>query len=337
MARPARRGAFTLIEVLLVISIISLLLGILLPSLGGARRAARQAICQSHLSQLAVAHAGYWADFKERVASFTWEPGKSYSRYPDLNNAPTWTTAAANQAVDILRRRADREDLPPIGNRLPHRHYSHLILNDYMSAVLPEKIMACPEDRNLLSWQADPRNLNPQPNDWATPFGRLWGYSSTYQIIPAAWSFDTSGPGGATVSQYTEDHNLFWVGSRPWGKRRMSEVQFPANKTLVFEYFDRHNGKQHLYYAYEQAIPTLMFWDGHVRSHRTGDANRGFLPNSPSAAQPTIFKYIPGILGVEPPTLSGAAFDIVTGYHRWTRGGLEGVDYGATEINTGQP
>jgi prepilin-type N-terminal cleavage/methylation domain-containing protein len=336
--RPVpRRAAFTLIELLVVIAIIALLIGILLPSLGAARKTARQAICRANMAQLGVAHAGYWADFKERVASYTWEPGKAYSQYPDLNYAGSWTQAAANQAVDILRRRADRPDLTPIGDRLPHRHYSHLILNDYLSSVLPERTMACPEDRTLVGWQKDPKNLEPRPNDYATPFGRLWGYSSTYQIIPAAWAYDTSGPGGSTVTQYPNDHNLFWVGSRPWGRRKMSEVQYPPMKVLVFEYFARHHGTKELYYAYEDAIPTMLFWDGSVRARRTGDANKGFMPDNPAGSQPTTFQYIPGILGTEPPTQSGAAFDWVTGYVRWTRGGLRGIDYGATEINTGQP
>ncbi|MFM9997101.1 MAG: type II secretion system protein [Phycisphaerales bacterium] len=329
-----RRRAFTLIELLVVIAIIALLIGILLPSLGAARKAGRKVVCESHLAQLYVAHSTYWNDFDDRMASYTWEPLKSYSQWNDLNNAGSWTTAAANQAVDILRRLADRPDLPPIGDRLPHRHYSHLVLNEYLSHKLPEQSMACPEDRPLVRWQNDPKNLDdPRPLDWNTPFGRLWAYSSTYQIIPAAWSPDQGN--NLTVRQYPNDHNLFWVAGK-WGKRRGTDVAYPANKVGVFEFISRHGNKP-LYHAYPYAVVPLMMWDGAVRSRKTGDANPGFDPWAPTSAAVTSYQYNPGLLGYEPPTASGAPFDTVVGYYRWTRGGLRGVDYAATEIKTGNP
>lgn len=60
---------FTLVELLVVISIVALLVSLLLPALGSAKRHAVAAACLSNVRQIAIAHAAYMNDFKSVPAA----------------------------------------------------------------------------------------------------------------------------------------------------------------------------------------------------------------------------------------------------------------------------
>jgi len=53
---------FTLVELLVVISVIALLMGILMPALGKVRNVAKRTVCQSNLRQIGVAFRAYLDD-----------------------------------------------------------------------------------------------------------------------------------------------------------------------------------------------------------------------------------------------------------------------------------
>lgn len=88
-----RARAFTLIELLISISIIALLLAILLPSLSTAREQARSAVCASNIRQITIANLAYTVDYNDHLV-----PGaKNF-----LTNLHRWhgTRLAVNEPFD---------------------------------------------------------------------------------------------------------------------------------------------------------------------------------------------------------------------------------------------
>lgn len=67
----SRNFAFTLIELLIVISIIALLAAILFPVFSRARENARRSTCQSNEKQLSLALIQYTQDYDERLPAWT--------------------------------------------------------------------------------------------------------------------------------------------------------------------------------------------------------------------------------------------------------------------------
>lgn len=335
------RRAFTLIELLVVIAIIALLVGIILPAVAQARESARKVLCLSNQRQYAVASGTYMNDFDDFIPAYSWRRGSGpeQSQFTDLRFPSDDGKATMNQATDIVRRRTYLTNAA-IPTRLPHREYTHLILIDYLTLNLPEPIVACPSDRQRKDWQQDPENDRtnvPSQGQWGDVYDWMW-FSSTYQVVPASWAPDMkvgTGNAGAVPEQLAADHNWFSGGNvSNLGRRKYHSVRFPAQKAFMFEFYDYHSTRVGMFYAYEQAMPELLLFDGSAKFVRTADINPGFKPNRPQVPGPTTMIYNPQPF--EPPAI-GDPQERLIGRVRWTRGGLGGIDIGGAEVYTGQP
>jgi prepilin-type N-terminal cleavage/methylation domain-containing protein len=338
-----KNRGFTLIELLVVIAIIALLIGILLPALGEARRAGKLAISMSNLKQFSVATGTYSADFEDRIFAFTSAPN---TKWPALLPTGNPNVDATKQAIDIIRRRTGRENFPLPGGWIPHVLYTHLVINDYLGQRLPEKMVVSPEDEHRLNWQIDPVNnfdrgvwqpyQQPQGGGAPSNNDKRWPYSATYQVVPASYDKGQSNWTDPRLRRiYQGAHNSYFIpGGVQFGDLRISAVQYPGNKVHMHDSEARHSGRDQ-YYALPSSRVPMNFFDSSARYLQTSDSNEGWHPNTPTSSNTMRFAYQPR--DWEAPTSTGAPAEAIrAGYYRWTRGGLKGSDFDASEIDTGQ-
>ena len=87
-----RVRAFTVIELLVVVSIIALLVGILLPAIGKARDQARMTISQANLRNIGTAMASYAAEWSDRQLTFVDDNIQTYGNHSVGDSFSTYWT-----------------------------------------------------------------------------------------------------------------------------------------------------------------------------------------------------------------------------------------------------
>lgn len=320
-ARKARgTEGFTLIELLIVIAIIALLIGILLPALGEARRYAKLVTCQSNERSYATATNSFAAERKDRLPGMDWRrgglppndlPGTDFAgRNASKAYFASDLDAAASQVVYMIRKKTglNQEAAPVPQGWISYILYSHIPLNDFIGGNLPSPVATCSEDTWRLTiarnWK-DPQGTGlPYPTSGGDGSAGTWRwpFSTSYQIHAAHWSPQKAGyqvmssedgkmktpamyypstTGGGSLYANSGDESL----PNQFGMNKLADVRFPSQKSIASDEFARHFGRRPLYYSTLEARQPLPFYDGSVRVVKTGDCTPGWNPSSAGARQ----------------------------------------------------
>jgi prepilin-type N-terminal cleavage/methylation domain-containing protein len=312
------RSGFTLIELLVVIAVIAVLIGLLLPALSAARASARVVVCTSNLRQMGQGAALYRDDFREHIPGLSWKGGVTQeTRYQDLRTAPNDKLAVTNQALEIVRERSGNPNATASGWN-PTMWFSHMVFFDYLSGSGEEPAAVCPEDE-----EQEERFYTPYRDFTNSQVRRK--LESSYELSVFGFSVDWK---MGTRNPLSQNGNVWSSVNQPPDyveNRKWFEVAFPSSKVFMFDTFARHDkdSDDKLFFEPGTEQP-LLFFDGSVNRRATDEANPGGRPDFPRNPDPTFIKILPWDQTSYP------------GVFRWTRGGLKGVDYGGSEIDTGQ-
>ncbi len=93
-AMPIRPRGFSLVELLVVLTVIALLISLLLPAIQQVRQSARMAVCRSHLRQIGVATHNY-IDVHRRFPGGPHQQGALYALLPYLEQQAVYERVEA--------------------------------------------------------------------------------------------------------------------------------------------------------------------------------------------------------------------------------------------------
>ncbi|MEN6452426.1 MAG: DUF1559 domain-containing protein [Thermoguttaceae bacterium] len=166
-AKIERRLAFTLVELLVVITIIGILIALLLPAVQAAREAARRMSCSNNLKQIGLAMHQYHVVNGRLPAG--WRGYDAATQSPDPLGEPGWGWAAA------LLPFAEQTN---VSKSLIHYEKSLTAAENAQARVLPLTLFRCPSDNGkpTFIWTPDrpssgPANLELATSNYLGVFG----------------------------------------------------------------------------------------------------------------------------------------------------------------------
>ncbi len=95
----SRRRGFTLVELLVVVSVLALLISILVPSLRRARMQAKRTVCSSNLRQIGIAFVGYLSENNDRFPHASFMP--SVDPFPVSGEDPIYLSEVMRSYLNM--------------------------------------------------------------------------------------------------------------------------------------------------------------------------------------------------------------------------------------------
>ena len=194
----------TLIELLVVVAILSLLMSILLPSLGDAREQAKVIKCLANYRQLTTSSVQYFLDFKDHFPFYV--PGSVNPQTGEFSSISGWTYGG--KTADVYWKAYGGGGLfAPVEQRPmnPYLLGAKVDPDTYEGANLVRRtevpVLQCPSDRS-----------SHQRLNWGSPeIGEATEQRSCYDDVGTSYQYNLHAIGADTATQ------IEWNGdSDPW-------------------------------------------------------------------------------------------------------------------------
>ncbi len=300
MTRDLRKG-FTIIELLVVVSIIALLVGMLLPAIGKARDTARVNVSKNNMRQLGVAHKTYAADWSDRHLTFCrdnlglyagdvgayneaiYDGGGGFEVHPPIIAGWGYTSGGEYRPWAYWTTSSNNVMFQPINFPGPPNDSSGTDgwgwfrfgvqpkpFQDYMNGRYQDPIYFAPKDKMILEALEPCFEVPGEFVAYPTDCNPAW---SSYALSPA-------GLYSPQVFAKNRSTDLYWTA--PWelpaGYKVPSfgQVKYPTLKTHMLEHHWLQNvkvpcnasffGCEPYYFNHSfQSQPVTLFYDGSVR------------------------------------------------------------------------